>query len=97
MDPTKFDKRTIERNLKSGVISQKEYDKYLAKLPDLAEESENIDVPLYPWEVEEAERKAAEEAEQKALEDAEQEAGEHGEPGDASDGASGEPNSLDAT
>ena len=97
MDPTKFDKRTIERNLKSGTISQKEYDKYLAKLPDLAEDSENIDVPLYPWEVEEAERKAAEEAEQKALEEAEQEAGEDAEPGDVPDGAAEEPNSPDAT
>ena len=97
MDPTKFDKRTIERNLKSGAISQKEYDKYLTKLPDLGEESEIIDVPLYPWEVEEAERKAAEEAEQKALEEAEQGAGEDGEAGDAADAAPEAPNSPDAT
>ena len=97
MDPTKFDKRTIERNLKSGAISQKEYDKYLAKLQDLAEESENIDVPLYPWEVEEAERKAAEEAEQKAQEEAEQEAGGDGESGDVPDGTAETQHSPDAT
>ncbi len=90
MDPTKFDKRTIERNLKAGVISQKEYEKHLAKLPDLKEETEIIDVPLYPWEVEEAERKAKEEAEQKAKEEAEQEEAENGEEGESSDETEGD-------
>ena len=97
MDPTKFDKRTIERNLKSGAISQKEYDKYLAKLPDLAEDSEIIDVPLYPWEVEEAERKAAEEAEQQALEAAEQEANGDTVGGESAGGIPDGPNSPSAT
>jgi hypothetical protein len=73
MNSTKFDKRTVDRNLKSGVVSQKEYEKHLSKLPDLAEETEIIDVPLYPWEVEEAERKAKEEAEQEDTENEEQE------------------------
>ena len=49
----KFDRRNIERNLKEGVITLKEYEGYLAKLPDasdkihtpedLPEESEGIE------------------------------------------------------
>jgi hypothetical protein len=30
----KFDKRNIERNIKNGVITQKDYEIYLSKLPD---------------------------------------------------------------
>jgi hypothetical protein len=33
----KFDIRTIERNTKGGVITQKDYEVYLAKLPDLSD------------------------------------------------------------
>ena len=62
----------------------------MAKLPDLKEETEIIDVPLYPWEVEEAERKAKEEAEQKAKEEAEQEEAENGEEGESSDETEGD-------
>jgi hypothetical protein len=31
----KFDKRNIERNMKNGIITQKDYENYLAKLPDM--------------------------------------------------------------
>jgi len=31
----KFDKRNIDRNRKDGIISQKDYEIYLSKLPDL--------------------------------------------------------------
>lgn len=31
----KYDKRNIEKNIKSGIISQKDYEIYLSKLPDL--------------------------------------------------------------
>jgi hypothetical protein len=94
MNSTKFDKRTVDRNLKSGVVSQKEYEKHLSKLPDLAEETEIIDVPLYPWEVEEAERKAKEEAEQKAMEEAAQEDTESEEQGDSPNEEPGESDPL---
>ncbi|MCP4199966.1 MAG: hypothetical protein GY762_22710 [Proteobacteria bacterium] len=94
MDSTKFDKRTIDRNLKSGAVSQKEYEKHLSKLADLAEETEIIDVPLYPWEVEEAERKAKEEAEQKAMEEAEQESTESEEQSGSLDEVPGESDPL---
>jgi hypothetical protein len=30
----KFDKRNIEKNIKSGIITQKDYEIYLSKLPD---------------------------------------------------------------
>lgn len=33
----KFDKRNIERNLKEGVITQKDYELYLSKLPDVSD------------------------------------------------------------
>jgi len=33
----KFDKRNIEKNLKDGIITQKDYEIYLSKLPDLSD------------------------------------------------------------
>jgi hypothetical protein len=33
----KFDKRNIERNIKDGVISQKDYEIFLSKLPDISD------------------------------------------------------------
>lgn len=33
----KFDKRNIERNLKEGVITQKDYELHLSKLPDVSD------------------------------------------------------------
>ncbi len=33
----KYDKRTIERNLRQGVISHREYEEYLRKIPDVSD------------------------------------------------------------
>lgn len=33
----KFDKRTIARRIREGSISQKEYEKHLARLPDVSD------------------------------------------------------------
>jgi hypothetical protein len=33
----KFDKRNIEKNLKDGIITQKDYETYLSKLPDASD------------------------------------------------------------
>jgi len=33
----KFDKRNIERNIKDGIITQKDYEIYLSKLPDVSD------------------------------------------------------------
>jgi hypothetical protein len=32
-----FDKRNIERNIKDGIISTKDYEIYLSKLPDVSD------------------------------------------------------------
>jgi len=33
----KFDKRSIERNLREGTVSAKEWEQYLKKLPDISD------------------------------------------------------------
>jgi len=33
----KFDKRNIERNIKNGIISQKDYETYLSKLQEMSD------------------------------------------------------------
>jgi len=33
----KFDKRNIERNVKNGIITKKDYEVYLSKLPDVSD------------------------------------------------------------
>lgn len=33
----KFDKRNIDKNLKNGVITEKDYDAFLSKLPDVSD------------------------------------------------------------
>lgn len=33
----KFDKRNIEKNIKNGVITQKDYEIYLSKLPETSD------------------------------------------------------------
>jgi hypothetical protein len=39
----KFDKRTIERNLKEGIISEKEWEALLKNLPDVSDKVALID------------------------------------------------------
>ena len=39
----KFDKRTIERKMKNGEITDAEYQAYLAELPDEAENAEEVE------------------------------------------------------
>jgi hypothetical protein len=41
----KFDIRTIERNTKSGIITQKDYETYLSKLPDVRDKVFNPEEP----------------------------------------------------
>jgi hypothetical protein len=35
--PRLYDKRTVERNIKKGLISRKDYDKYLKSLDDISD------------------------------------------------------------
>jgi len=37
----KFDKRNIERNIKNGMVSQKDYEIYLSKLLDVSDKISN--------------------------------------------------------
>ncbi len=39
----KFDKRNVVRNIKSGIISQKDYEIFLSKLPDASNKLFNPD------------------------------------------------------
>jgi hypothetical protein len=39
----KFDKRNIERNIKDGVITQKDYEIYLSKLADVSDKLFNLE------------------------------------------------------
>ena len=42
----KFDIRTMERNTKSGIITQKDYETYLSKLPDVSDKVFNSEETL---------------------------------------------------
>ncbi len=37
VDPRLFDRRTVERNIKRGVITRKDYEKYLKTIVDVGE------------------------------------------------------------
>jgi len=39
----KFDKRNIARNIKSGIITQRDYDTFVSKLPDVSNKLFNPD------------------------------------------------------
>jgi hypothetical protein len=49
-----FDQRTVERNIKRGRITRKEYERYLSSLEDLTEKA----VSMFKGEDSESERKA---------------------------------------
>lgn len=36
-DNKKFDKRNIEKNLKNGIITEKDYEMFLSRLPDASD------------------------------------------------------------
>ena len=41
--PRLFDVRTIERNIRKGLTTRKDYEKYLKTLPDAAEKAATVD------------------------------------------------------
>ena len=43
--PRLFDSRTIERNIRKGLITRKDYDKYLKSLPDVTDKIAPADAP----------------------------------------------------
>ncbi len=42
LEKLKFDKRLLESNVNRGIVSKADSDKYLADLPDLAHNVENL-------------------------------------------------------
>ena len=44
----KFDKRNVERNIKGGIITQKDYEIYLSRLPDVSDEVFNPEEFIAP-------------------------------------------------
>jgi len=46
----KFDKRNVVRNIKDGIITQKDYEIYLSKLPDVSDKLSNIEDSLVETE-----------------------------------------------
>ncbi len=49
----KFDKRNIARNIRSGVITPKDYEIFLSKLPDVSTKLFNPEeIPADPGEIE---------------------------------------------
>lgn len=57
----KFDKRNIEKNLKEKIITQKEYETYLARLPDVS------DKIYIPGEAEEQENEEENESKKRKI------------------------------
>ena len=43
-DPRFWDVRTLERRLRKGLITKKDYDKYLKTIPDASEKQAPIDL-----------------------------------------------------
>jgi hypothetical protein len=42
----KHDKRTIERHIKLGVVEEKEHEKFLKSLPDVADKAMPVEVVM---------------------------------------------------
>jgi hypothetical protein len=61
----KFDKRTIERNLREGIITAEEWKKYLKALPDVSDNADQVMMDGRPKEetTEEQETKSEESVE----------------------------------
>jgi hypothetical protein len=62
-DPSKVDIRTYHRHIRKGMLTQEEYDKYMATLPDLEDSADFVDYDTkFRLEAEEEARRAAIEA-----------------------------------
>jgi len=45
INPWEWDVRVRERNLRKGVFEEKDLEKYLAQLPDVADQAESVAMP----------------------------------------------------
>jgi hypothetical protein len=46
LDPKLIDKRTLERNLRKGLIDEKVYEKHIKTLPDLADRAAVVEATM---------------------------------------------------
>ena len=47
IDPKYLDKRTAERHLRSGTLDEKEFERYIKSLPDVAEKSVPVETVMH--------------------------------------------------
>lgn len=53
IDLSKLDKRTVERYLRTGVIDEKTYDKFLKGLPDVTEKGVSVETQMFDDDLDE--------------------------------------------
>lgn len=63
VDLSKLDKRTVERYLRTGVIDEKTYEKFLKGLPDVGEKSVVVDTNMFDEDAEDDDTDDEDEAE----------------------------------
>lgn len=51
IDPKLFDKRVAHRYIKKGMLPEKEFEKHLKSLPDLAEKAAAVEATIEPMHV----------------------------------------------
>jgi len=51
IDSKMLDKRVAQRYLKKGLLAEKEYERYLKSLPDLAESAAQVEATIEPMHV----------------------------------------------
>jgi len=59
----RFDKRNVERNVKNGIITPKDYEIYLSKLPDVSDKL--FDPEKYSVDSDEGEEKVQDKSQSK--------------------------------
>ena len=52
LDPKMIDKRVAQRYVKKGLLSEKDYERHIKSLPDLAEQAAVIEANLEPIHIE---------------------------------------------
>ena len=55
IDPKRADKRTAERYMRLGLLDEKEYEKHLKSLPDLAEKGAPVEAELDEYDLDDDE------------------------------------------
>ncbi len=68
LDEQLVDRRTVERNIEKGLLTRKDYDKYLDKLKDVEDNAEPVVLEEEEEAAEGAEEEGAEEAAEKTEE-----------------------------